>query len=282
MMPIKVAFVIVLYDKKVNDSTTIKSLLLSGISDVTVVIHNNGPQKIELDSDLIIESRCKNVELKLNNCTSNKPLSVIYNDFIEEYNHFDKFIIFDDDSEVTSSFIKAIYDCEYDVQLPLIISRIDGKIYYPMTYGKVVEGEGTFDPQCTHSIGSGLIIDKRVVDIFKSKATQLFDEHYALYGVDISFFRRIWLFSTQGDVFKFKTSSRLIHSLSRAEGEESTFRRKERLIDFAITVRHYPSARGWLSYGKRMLLNVLYLRFSDIHTMCDALIHGNHPRCRNR
>ncbi|HHT5678566.1 TPA: glycosyltransferase family 2 protein [Raoultella planticola] len=281
-MRLRIAFVVVLYDKKIVDSTTIKTLLSSGITDVTVVIHNNGPKEISLDSNILFEFTSKNINLKLSNSISNQPLSVIYNNFIEEFSYFDKFVIFDDDSEITPSFINAIYDCGYDVQLPLIISRGDGKIYYPMVNNKSVEGEGLFNPKDTHSIGSGLIIDKRVVDIFKSKDIQLFDEHYALYGVDISFFRRIRLISGDGEVFIFKTSSRLIHSLSRTEGEESIFRRKERLIDFAITVRRYPSLRGWLSYGKKIFLNLLSFRFNDIHTMFDALVHGNHPRCRNK
>lgn len=281
-MPLKIVFIIVLYDKKIIDSTTISTLLSSGISDVTIVIHNNGPKSIGEDANLLIETARKNIEVRLVNCISNKPLSVIYNDFIAEYNQFDKFVIFDDDSEVTPSFVKAIYDCEYDVQLPLIISRSDGQIYYPMVNGISVEGEGIFNPRVTHSIGSGLVIDKRVVGIFESKGVKLFDEHYALYGVDISFFRRLWLLASEGEIFVFKTSSRLIHSLSRTEGEESSFRRNERLIDFAITLRHYPSIRGWFSCIKKMLLNLIYFRFNDVHAMFDAFIHGNHPRCRSR
>ncbi|WP_227536752.1 glycosyltransferase family 2 protein [Klebsiella michiganensis] len=279
-MNIKVAIIVVIYNKSVEKSNTINTLLSAKLFDATIIIHNNGPENIALPNDVFQACRERNIKINLINCISNKPLSFVYNDFIEQYCCFDKLIILDDDSEITELFINSIYDEECDIQLPQIISREDGKIYYPMENGKVIVSKTILNPKVTHSIGSGLIIDRNVVTIFKENSLRLFDEHYALYGVDVSLFRRIWELSNRGISFKLKSSSYIIHSLSRTEGVESPFRRKERLIDFAITVKRYGSLRSKMSFCKKTLINLLSLKFDDIAVMYDAYIHGSHPRCR--
>lgn len=279
-MNIKIAIIVVVYNKCLEQSITVNTLLSTGLSDVTVIIHNNGPKDIDLPGEVFRECCKKNIKIKLNNCISNKPLSIVYNDFIDQHDDFDRLIILDDDSAITESFINSIYDDDCDLQLPLIISREDGKVYYPMENGRVVSGKNVLNPKVTHSIGSGLIIHKRVVSVFKENELQLFDEHYALYGVDVSFFRRIWVLSNKGVVFKLKSTSHIIHSLSRTEDVESSFRRTERLIDFAVTVRRYNSFRSKMSFCKKTLISLLSLKFGDIAVMYDAYIHGSHPRCR--
>lgn len=50
------------------------------------------------------------------------------------------------------------------------------------------------------SIGSGLVIYKSLVECFRKDNLKLFDERYALYGVDYSFFRRIQRIKKQYDI----------------------------------------------------------------------------------
>lgn len=280
-MNAKVAIIVVIYNKDVADSNTINTLLKYDLPNSLLVIHNNGPEELVIPDFVIKHFRDLSVQLTLVNCVSNKPLSKVYNEFIFEYKDVDKYVILDDDTDVTGSFIESIYDSEVcDLQLPLIISKQNGEIYYPIEFGKVVNKTKKLDPKNTFSIGSGLIIDKNLVSIFYENDMQLFDENYALYGVDVSLFRRIWILTDKGCRFNLTSSSFLTHSLSRTEGNESSFRHRERLIDFAITVRQYYSIRYLLSFVKRFFIKVLSLKFSDAYIMLDAFINGCHPRCR--
>ncbi|HHG8774830.1 TPA: glycosyltransferase family 2 protein [Raoultella planticola] len=276
----KIVFLIVIYDKKFSDSTTIMSLLSSGISGVSITIHNNGPRSIDIPLALADDFRRKNILLELVNCVSNIPLSILYNKFIEDNASAEKIIFLDDDSEISNSFLAAIYENDYDIQMPLIISRNDKQIMYPITDGKSITKEGFLKPYKTHSIGSGLVINRTFIDKFKKNNMKLFDERYALYGVDFSLFRRAWKLVLSGESFVFKTSSYLTHSLSRVEGKDNIFRRKERLIDIAITTRNYPSIRGTISFCKTIMKNIFLLNIGDVIMMCEAFCYGKHPRCR--
>lgn len=262
-----------------SESTTIASLLSSSVSGVSIVIHNNGPRTIELSSNIADSFRSKDVEIELVNCISNMPLGSLYNKFIEDSIFAEKIILLDDDSEISNSFIEAIYENDYDIQMPLIISRSDNQIMYPITDGKSIKTEGFLKPYRTHSIGSGLVINRTLIDKFKKNNMKLFDECYALYGVDFSLFRRAWKLASGGEIFVFKSSSYLTHSLSRLEGKDNAFRRKERLIDIAITTRNYPSTRATMSFCKIILKNIFLLKFDDVITMCEAFCRGRHPRC---
>lgn len=275
-----IAIIVVLYGKNAEDSTTIDSLLSCGVNNVKLIIHNNGPREIVLSHELASDFEVNNIEVEVVNCLANKPLSVVYNEFIEDNFTFGTFVIFDDDSELTESFVRAMYGNDYDIQAPRIISRKDNLAYYPMTNGKVVHEYGTLEPSSTHSIGSGLILKKSLVKIFQKHSLQLFDEHYALYGVDVSLFRRVWRICSFEDNIIIKSSSTLLHSLSRAEEQKSKFRDDERLIDFSVTARNYPSLRGYLSFTKKFGKNILSFKLKNVILMTDTFFHGNHPRCR--
>lgn len=169
---------------------------------------------------------------------------------------------------------------DYDLELPKIVSRVDQVIYYPLHYDCVVNHNGFIEVVGTHSIGSGLIFTKDLVLTFQKHNLKLFDEHYALYGVDVSLFRRMWRLVKQGEHFKLKSSCVLLHSLSRTEGPESKFRRTERLIDFAISVRRYPSLRSYASFIKKGGRQLIGFNFSDIKIMLVSYISGIHPRSK--
>jgi len=277
----KVAILVVLYDKQVDDSSTIKTLLDAELRDTMLVVHNNGPVSISISQDLSNKFSLFNTSISLVNCINNKPLSMLYNDFISTYSYFDKFILLDDDSEVTSSFINALYEDDYDLEIPKIVSRSDEVTYYPLSNGKVITHDGFIPVAGTHSIGSGLMFTNRFVSIFNKHNMKLFDENYALYGVDVSLFRRMWYLNSLGEVFKMKTSSTIIHSLSRTEQKQSTFRHTERLIDYAISVRRYPSIRAYASFIKKGLKQLIKFKFKDFTLMCSSFISGVHPRSKS-
>lgn len=276
----RIAIIVVLYDKEIDKSSTIKTLIDNGIKDSQLIIHNNGPYPISLPPELVSLLHASGVSCSLVNCVENKPLANLYNDFINEHHDFDKFIFLDDDSQLTKSFIDAMYSNDCDLELPRIVSISDNETYYPISKGKVIRIDGFLEVLDTFSIGSGLMLSRIFVEKYFSRNMNVFDENYALYGVDVSLFRRMWKMKKQGEDFKIKTSSTIIHSLSRTEGPESDFRRKERLIDYAVSVRRYPSLRGYASFIKKGLTQLVTLRITDFSLMSCSFVSGMHPRSK--
>ncbi|MFI8418273.1 glycosyltransferase family 2 protein [Serratia sp. NPDC078593] len=276
------AIVIVVYNKKVSESTTINTLSKYVLKNSVLVIYNNGPKEVALDKTIESELQEKFMGVKVVNNLSNSPLSILYNEFIAGYADADKYVILDDDSTITDSFIKALDDDDYDIELPKIISRTDQVTYYPISSGEVVSFDGFLKTQGTFSIGSGLIIKRSMVDIFNKHKITLFDENFALYGVDVSLFRRMYKLDKQGESFKIRTKSNILHSLSRVEGEESAFRKKERLIDVAISTRRYPTLRMHVHLFKKLLMSLFGGDFAGFYAILNAYCYGMHPRCRPR
>ncbi|MDM9678480.1 glycosyl transferase [Raoultella planticola] len=278
----KIIFLIVLFNKNINESTTIKTLLNSNITEVDVIIHNNGPDEILLPLDFFDVFRSRAINVELVNYIQNKPLSILYNEFIFSNPHYDKYILFDDDSVITSSFVEQIYISDYDVLLPKITSSKDNETYYPIVNDVVVTGDKFLSVEGVFSIGSGLILTRTLIDKFFKYSLKPFDENFALYGVDFSLFRRMNILAAKRETFKVKTAGEILHSLSRTEGDESKFRREERLIDFSLTTRHYPSFTQVYRFVKKSIKEILFLRFRNFYVMYDSLLHGTHPRCRQK
>lgn len=274
------AIVVVVYNKQIEDSITLNTLVEHDFCNSKLVIHNNGPKNITLQGTVAekIERKFKNVELI--NSLNNLPLSMLYNDFIRNNEGARQFIIFDDDSTVTKEFVSAVNQNEYDMELPRIISRVDGVTYYPIEDKKVVTTERYLNQRTSFSIGSGMVINSSLVKKFRKHGVELFDENYALYGVDVSVFRRIYRLIDRGEDFKIKSSSHIYHSLSRAEGKESPFRIRERLIDTAITTRRYPTLRLHIHFIKKLIISVIKLHGKNVASMIKAYFTGMHPRCK--
>ncbi|MFP1761497.1 glycosyltransferase family 2 protein [Lonsdalea quercina] len=272
--------VVVLYNKQVAASTTLSTLADYDFKTAKLIIHNNGPQSIELDSTSENAFQQCFGQIELNNCLDNPSLSVIYNRYIQSYPEAEKFVLLDDDTTINETFQQALLKGEADVECPKIISVFDKETYYPMSHNAVVADAEELDPFSAVSIGSGLIIRRSLVDKFRQHGLSLFDEHYALYGVDTSFFRRIHLLAHKGVAITLSTTCYLMHSLSRTEGAMNDFRRKERIWDLAISTRQYPSVRGYYVFLKRVLSDLCAFKFRDTFLLISAFIAGRHPKCR--
>lgn len=275
-----VIVLVVVYNKAIRESTTISSILEYGLSNLKLVIHNNGPEVIAIPESICNTFLERGISYELTNCIKNKPLSILYNDFINGNKGYSKYIIFDDDSILTESYIEAINSIDYDLELPRITSRADNLNYYPKSNGIVVNENSFLNTLNTFSIGSGLIITSALIDKFNDNDMDIFDEGYALYGVDFSLFRRLIILSKKGVSFKVKTSSNILHSLSRADGRVSDFRLYEGYLDFAITVRRYPTFRQYLAFTKLIVLSFFKLNFKLVLVLLSTFLYGSHPRCR--
>ncbi|WP_350238144.1 glycosyl transferase [Pectobacterium colocasium] len=279
----KNAILIVIYNKKLDESKTINTLIKFPLKSVRLTLYNNGPQTINDDNPFLSEIRRKCCSVVLVNYLENKPLSFIYNSFLLENSSASQFIFFDDDSTVTESFYSCIENNTSDVELPKIISTEKNKIYYPIQNKIIIttDKEIYLDEGVVYSIGSGLIINSRVIDIFKKYDFKLFDENYAFYGVDFSFFRRLNFLVQKGDVVKVSTTSSIIHDLSGTNAIQSPFRIKERLFDVAISAKRYPSLETYKAFFKKIIINIMRLKGDYLFLLLKTYFVGIHPKCNS-
>lgn len=227
----KLAIVIVLYNKDIKNSTTIMSLSNLKKNDFSVLLFNNGPSLIPMDKECReILNKFEKIEIVQD--IGNRPLSFIYNDFIQNFNA-DSYLILDDDSYITPSLLLQYNnaDLSIDLHVPIIRSKSNGEVYYPVENEKVIKKFGVYDfNDSFRTIGSGVLISKCLIDKFELFGGEIFDVRFALYGVDFSLFRRMSLLMKNGVEFKISIVGELEHSLSKVDVVDGLMKNDERYI----------------------------------------------------
>lgn len=254
----KVAILVVIYDKQLDGSNTLKSLLNVRSGNLFLTIVNNGPNILSPDSEIHFKLNEKFKVVEVIEHTNNKPLSILYNDFIASMDDADYYILMDDDSILTDEYISMISSLgknDFDILVPRIKSIKDDCIYYPVEHGSVIVEDRILDSMKVFSIGSGMIISKCCVEKILAFFLNVFDERYAFYGVDMSIFRRIRIISRKikGNDFLIVSKSMVLHSLSRVDSPLTFFRASERLIDAALTFRNYFSVLNAIDFFRILL-----------------------------
>ncbi len=89
----KIALVVIVYGKALEDALTIQSLLGFERKLDHLLIVNNGPAAIDENSAVLSALAQKHHHVVLENQVQNKPLSWIYNDFIQQYDA-DRYAVF--------------------------------------------------------------------------------------------------------------------------------------------------------------------------------------------
>ncbi|WP_414164215.1 hypothetical protein ACMGGS_20940 [Superficieibacter sp. BNK-5] len=249
----KLSILVILYNKEINESNTINSLAYANMffEKINLCIYNNGPNRIKENVDVF--NNCHDFNLNIVQSLKNESLARIYNDFIQS-NKSEKYLILDDDSIVNREFINAVLSARgNEVLIPIIHSGRE--VVGPEVNGELVSVE----QQCAEndrvmSIGSGITLGNEVVNILHKKYGQVFDERFYLYGVDTTFFHRMYQ-------LKLCKCIRIIapinHSLSRlnVNGDElSHFRVKERGYDIGLQLRYYKSFREIIKSMSRLII----------------------------
>lgn len=275
-------FLIVLYGKQIEESSTINNILKFGLlPNSNYVIWNNGPKSIEIhekDFAFFETQKFKYVET-----LDNMSLAKIYNEVIKNFKA-KRYIFLDDDSSLTKEYIESVHHISVDhVGMPIIYSQ--GKMINPCINGRVI-GNDKFlhEKEMITTIGSGLIIGDCVALNLSKYFGNVFDERFYLYGVDTSFCFRL---NRLGMNKNIQIIAGFEHSLSRLNSKEDNlqhFRRKERSNDIALQIRFYHDKRSWV----RTLL-MLFLSFIKkkilrkpqqyhIITVIKTLFKGKHER----
>jgi hypothetical protein len=284
---VKTTILVVIYGKKIAESKTLTCLSNISYSDYNLIIFNNGPKKIfevANDDDILKKIKDKGIDIELQEDIDNIPLSTIYN-LIIATNSMDRIILFDDDTNLSTSFFNEINTCDdADLILPVILPESTGEPFYPAFNGRVFnKGDLLEQSDKIFSIGSGLVIDRKLIMKFSSSYKDLFDERFALYGVDFSFFRRLNILRNNGIKINVKICSSLVHSLSRIDKkEDSIWREHERLWDVVLSIRCYEKnmIKFILSISILILKNLLPLRIDNLAIIFKGLINGIHPRSK--
>ena len=284
----KTVITVILYNKEIIDSVTVHSLSqLFTPSDCVLNIISNGPKKVSFDSMVIEKLKDKFVALDFDEYLENKPLSMIYNDSFSKYRECERFIFFDDDTIVSEEFLDVLLDDiagkSYDLKIPRIIEKDIELTCYPLVNDKVYTGviPKNINDDKVFSIGSGLVVYKSLIDKFMCFGFDVFDERFALYGVDFSLFRRLELLKKKGVKFNISICGTLKHSLSSSEESISEWRYKERLIDLILSVKYYSSSKFLFSYMtlKIILKDIIKKRGRNLRLIFDIFHKGEHPRC---
>ncbi|WP_111895166.1 glycosyltransferase family 2 protein [Acinetobacter sp. MB5] len=282
MAQLKIALVVIVYGKTLQQSLTIQDLLKFKYPLHQLLIVNNGPEAI-LEHDSCIQDLGQiHQNVTLQNQLQNKPLSWIYNDFIQSYDA-DYYVLFDDDTEINEQYQDVLFHLKnVDFELPEIRARCDLKPRFPMMNSQLLQHRGEIiEPEKIYSVGSGLIISHRIKEFFKDKNMEIFDSNFAFYGVDTTFFTRINQFIKQGYKFKFSSMTYLNHCLSLTEESLTTWRKNEFIYENVLTLKYYSSSQ-WsknLKFIKLVFRKIIKLSFRDAFLIIKVFFKGKHPRC---
>lgn len=274
----KIAMVVILYGKRFEESKTLQSLIKFSHQLDQLLIVNNGPENLDIHDPFFVALSKKHKHVEFENQIQNKPLSWIYNDFIDSIDS-DYYVLFDDDTEINLDYESFLFQMNnIDLELPKIISIIGKKQYYPKHNEQIVFENGLIKSGGElFSIGSGLIISNKIKNTFKKHNLELFDSRFALYGVDFSFFRR--LNKMKEDSFLISSQNFLNHSLSGAEKVISKWRAKERLYDEVLTIKYYRDFH-FIRLVRLILMKILKGDLDELKTIVHTYKTGVHPRCK--
>jgi hypothetical protein len=232
------AVLVVLYNSEIKSSSTLLSLREHGslLKSVKLVIWNNGPNLLT-NKDVSFLSEL-DVDIFINETICNESLAVIYNNFLNMVDA-QRYIILDDDSKLNAAYINAASKIiSQGLGVPEIISF--GKIRGPILNGYVCTTSSEIsNKDKLLAIGSGMVVGSDFKNELLLKYTNVFDERFYLYGVDTTFFYRVFESCLSS---KIEVISGFEHSLSRLESESksiSSFRKLERTYDRGLRLRYY-------------------------------------------
>lgn len=294
----KLTIIVICYNKKSIFNETTKSLSLQNgfFKNIDVVIFNNGPHYFHSNDDAIstlLKLRHIYGSVNIVENPNNNPLSHIYNDFIDEHSS-DYYCILDDDTNLTLSYLSSLskkisFYPDADVFIPIILSAHNNTIYYPLIDGVPYDKEyinfkdGLRD-KTVFSVGSGMIFSENICKKIRETGKFPFDENFALYGVDFSFFRNIHKLKQQGNIIDIILVEPLYHDMSGVLDEMPQWRLVEREYDKILSIKHYSSNQifALVKFFHLMISHFLRLNISLAILSFKVFVAGKHPRCFQR
>lgn len=163
-MELRYTAIIVLYNKKIENSITCKCInKIAGININIIIVDNS-------ETDQKNESACQNWGYQYLSMNGNKGLSKAYNAAIDTI-EADIVILFDDDTNVTAEYFRTLNDAvienpNIDIFAPIVYGQ-DGMIYSPNEFNFlknhfISSPDQAIDPNKFNAIASCLAIRMKV------------------------------------------------------------------------------------------------------------------------
>lgn len=235
------AILILLYNKEIFSSGTVTSLVASSFqyNKARVVLWNNGPKALANHDCSMLESLGYDVVIK--ETLNNESLAVIYNQFLAE-NNAHKFILLDDDSNLTDNYIAASSEITCNMLGMPLITFLDKPRYPKVSRKRCSLNTILTKKDKVVTIGSGLVLGANIVHKLRKKYNNLvFDQRFYLYGIDTTFCHRVFV-GGLGDAITIIPGFDHCLSLFEKETKEKTnFRKIERSCEKGLRLRYYTS-----------------------------------------
>ena len=258
----KMFFIVVLYNKKINESLTLNNIFQMNLENIEVVILDNSTTPLN-DSNGLGEY------VHYLNMNGNKGLSKPYNvalDYI--FNDLkgtsnDYIVLFDDDTNITYEYFQKLNEeinCNTDVDIfaPIVYGQ-DGIIYSPNSYrylkNQLFRNKNDLGGiKRFNAINSCLCVKASVYENYR------YDENLFLDQVDTKFFNDMRLKNTN-----FKVLDTVIH--------QNFSQRGKKLNPKKMLIRYRIRFKDIMVYGQNNLKNSL---LSFIKCIAISLQTGKH------
>jgi hypothetical protein len=263
-MEIRYLITIIVYNKKLNESSTISSLSKLNLDikgHSRVIVWDNSQERIESNSKENLSLLLDGIDSKyLFNNGKNVPLSIIYNHSIKLLNNYEYLVILDDDSEFNSEMFEKANQAitinpSIDLFLPIVMfnNTIVSPAYMWYFKGHFLKHVNNGIMKCKHitAINSGMIIKG---DYLKNRFKG-YDERITLYGTDNDFMSQYD--DTHDHLYVIDYKMR--HTLDFYSKEETFEKKSRRYINQRKALLIIMRRKGLLIY---LLTHIYYIAFS--------------------
>lgn len=163
----KIAVIVVLYNKKVNASSTLKFFLNNNLSNISVYVYDNSVKALGNQAE------CERNHWTYLTQGKNVGISNAYNqtiDYVLKNNtHVDYFMMLDDDANLTKGYFNYLEKIlkKYNVEIGVPIIKANGEVLSPCKVGicgriSSVASLNSLNDKNLTAINNGMIINKKI------------------------------------------------------------------------------------------------------------------------
>lgn len=280
----------ILYNTSLSESMTLKSILNTKLDSIqlNIIIWNNGPSLLSQDDidNYLQNCQTKKVSTYIYQDVRNASLSKIYNHFIKKLN-YDFFVIFDQDSNLESSFFQNIYsNKDYAIICPAVFpkQKIDKQCFpSDIEQREIVVPIGEFTLGNTRTINSGTALSRNLVENLQIKYNYVFDEKFAFYHTDHRLFDLINA-TTETANLKGLCIGKMYHDMTCELSLEQLSERARLEIAYAKMLMRIYRANNPKNQIRRNLFYAYkmkkkdHLNFNSFIKLLKCVITKEHPR----
>jgi hypothetical protein len=259
---------------------------LEGYLDELIIFHN-GVESSEIDKNFIYNLELKIKKVSVRHFFDVRPLSWIYNGVLNEYYHGDRFIFFSDDCVLEGNYfanLNTYYSDVVDLQIPNIRDGKSKQIIYPLlnkVVNKIPDGIKIDSQYALLSMNLGLVIYRSLIEKFADCNMEVFDNRFALYGVDYNFFNRIEILKKENYEVCVQVINTIEFSVPEIAKQDGRSLEVERLYDLVLSGKYY-SKNKFVLYLRLLRISfqqLIKFKFDNVELIFKIFATGKHPRC---